>query len=1179
MVEEKFCRVCRCEGTPDQPLFHPCKCRGSIKYIHQDCLQYWLEHSNKDICDICHSKFNFKIIYNDGVPDSIPLKIIFKQFFRDLIHYQYQVVKYCLMIFCALFEVPTVISFIDKIIEFQLGVPIRIESPFLPNMFEDYKSSEYFIENFFSFLQCVIFHGIFIAMTFSVIIISMIIIQNSFVGDEGFQKIIDKKIGPQRRKLVDLFQLNRRRRALRGHENEQRVNRELESVGWVEGHVFARAEILLMINSLHRMIEELVEDPTVRDTFAAQVYLRDLDPEVISNEDIQKVFELYKKFRIALLTHRTEEREMFQVIQNVVNRDGRANVDDELVRANARFLMNFQDPELAGPAQNIDQINEIDQPIPAPIVEQDNEPEQLQGMWDGPKNITFIFQLTLLANLVSMVVLVCFKLIPSYQGMLFLSIIDTLAVSPLQKLYIIAHPYLYPYISLLIQSSPAQYVHALFQEFIVPNLILAFFQRNLFLPLRDAYVNSVQWTPTSSSSERIIVTLTGFAVFGLIIFACMKKMERSCTASNPLTGNYRTIYIVMLQIASIVKVFSLIAIEWAIFPLFCGMQIEFALVPIFNDDLYNYKLDPPFFGTVVFGVVPKWFMGTYFMYFFASFVSMIRSDILRDGVLFFIRPSDDPNLQLVHDALMRPFSLRLSRIALSAAVYSLYIHIEFSAMSWGICLFSPVKILPFHNEFFYERALFILVFILGMPLEKSFCKIWKAVFRFACSQLRLTSFLLDEDNPKERGKIIYKTLFAKLTNPTPDYSDPVLESETHLYFATHPNALCCFVPDGNYVRAPNDDHVSRNFVRTLFVPVTKSDQLLEPIPEYPDDDEIYNPYGDVDPMDVTTYTIVYRPPNFKWRLFAFFGILWLASMLITFALYVCTIFIGEPFIKLSILEKNLPTEYYKVDIYGVIITLLVLSCLEKITKAVRDQWSALSTVNTDSKSSSERLRAIKVIIFDNLNKLKEHYRMIVNHPFIKTIVNQLYRQFILVVGLSLCGYPVSECFLKETPLPLWSWFYFGSFVPLVLAFCDQKKKRARLYFFTAIFVCLAKIFLARFRTIKTNSAIPNNKPQTNTDINHSHPYLPGFLIGSSFFILDETQGVESWVYFSAWILSSLYTSYVYIVLGWGKFKDKTKQMYFDNMKVLSNADDDDDNEDGGEYNEEALEESGTENQG
>ena len=42
-----ICRVCRAEGTKEKPLYHPCICTGSIKYIHQEwlvcfvfCLQF-----------------------------------------------------------------------------------------------------------------------------------------------------------------------------------------------------------------------------------------------------------------------------------------------------------------------------------------------------------------------------------------------------------------------------------------------------------------------------------------------------------------------------------------------------------------------------------------------------------------------------------------------------------------------------------------------------------------------------------------------------------------------------------------------------------------------------------------------------------------------------------------------------------------------------------------------------------------------------------------------------------------------------------------------------------------------------------------------------------------------------------------------------------------------------------
>lgn len=41
------CRICRSEGSPEEPLFHPCKCSGSIQHVHQECLMEWLSHSHK----------------------------------------------------------------------------------------------------------------------------------------------------------------------------------------------------------------------------------------------------------------------------------------------------------------------------------------------------------------------------------------------------------------------------------------------------------------------------------------------------------------------------------------------------------------------------------------------------------------------------------------------------------------------------------------------------------------------------------------------------------------------------------------------------------------------------------------------------------------------------------------------------------------------------------------------------------------------------------------------------------------------------------------------------------------------------------------------------------------------------------------------------------------------------
>ena len=73
---EDICRVCRCEGTADRPLFHPCICTGSIKFIHQECLVQWLKYSKKEFCELCNYRFSFTPIYSPDMPQRIPVLLV-----------------------------------------------------------------------------------------------------------------------------------------------------------------------------------------------------------------------------------------------------------------------------------------------------------------------------------------------------------------------------------------------------------------------------------------------------------------------------------------------------------------------------------------------------------------------------------------------------------------------------------------------------------------------------------------------------------------------------------------------------------------------------------------------------------------------------------------------------------------------------------------------------------------------------------------------------------------------------------------------------------------------------------------------------------------------------------------------------------------------------------------------
>lgn len=72
--EEDVCRICRNPGDTDNPLRYPCACSGSIKFVHQDCLLQWLNHSNARQCEVCKHAFAFSPVYAENAPTRLPFR-------------------------------------------------------------------------------------------------------------------------------------------------------------------------------------------------------------------------------------------------------------------------------------------------------------------------------------------------------------------------------------------------------------------------------------------------------------------------------------------------------------------------------------------------------------------------------------------------------------------------------------------------------------------------------------------------------------------------------------------------------------------------------------------------------------------------------------------------------------------------------------------------------------------------------------------------------------------------------------------------------------------------------------------------------------------------------------------------------------------------------------------------
>ncbi|TMW42298.1 hypothetical protein DOY81_012622 [Sarcophaga bullata] len=52
------CRICRWNRSDMELLKTPCLCRGSVGFIHLQCLRKWIMHRRDNRCEICNQPFN-----------------------------------------------------------------------------------------------------------------------------------------------------------------------------------------------------------------------------------------------------------------------------------------------------------------------------------------------------------------------------------------------------------------------------------------------------------------------------------------------------------------------------------------------------------------------------------------------------------------------------------------------------------------------------------------------------------------------------------------------------------------------------------------------------------------------------------------------------------------------------------------------------------------------------------------------------------------------------------------------------------------------------------------------------------------------------------------------------------------------------------------------------------------
>ncbi|AOA63248.1 ERAD-associated ubiquitin-protein ligase [Komagataella phaffii CBS 7435] len=835
-MEEATCRICRTEATEDDPLYHPCACRGSIKYIHQNCLEEWLKYSSKNSqCDICHQKFSFRVVYDQDTPAHAPVKLILQQIRTSIDRklFSFLVIISCIVCAILLFSYTTlVLRYSSFLLSFSFvhGIPTTTEL-LLGQSETPISLQEFFNTDPAGCIRKALVSSLLPGFLFllALLILGPVIKLNHewIIRETSFLKMLHNRIGPV-------------------HSNERHAY-----VNQVDG--MRIAGILQQIQEQRDANHGVLRRENV-DALANNIL------GITGNEQLAEAMRLaIENVEQAEPNH--EENDIND--ENEINllNEQPAHVEEGLP-AEDQDDVDFDEPPAVA-AQNADLDPDFrpfdvaeepadqaaDEPaLPEPRAQAEPELDFNLGVPDEPEANNDLFE-------------IMFSLHPA-----------------LPPLILTAAIFIEPVVLTLL--------------FIIPCLV-SFAILDLLRPL-GRLINSIpeaemvtslfiRQPGAEASGIRIFGHLIiGYSFFAFMVYLILRKIEKSCNPrTNPLR-KFRQFYNIVFGWSCTFKVFTLLGIEQLLFPITCGFLMDFCIAPV--------MVDPRSTGTLLLSqnfkvlnhslhyMLYLWSIGSSYMFCFATFVGMCRSHILRPGVLFFIRTPDDPNVRLIHEALTRPFFLQLFRIFISLIVYTIFILAGIGSVTWFFGLFTPLlpvvipTILPTGILRFYMSPLWIAPALLQGRKHKDLVILyWKKAYTISAARVRLSSFILNNPIPEERGRIVYRHFYHRLS-ATPDYSKPMSVRQATQHFKENPSVNAIFVPDGNYVRVPDDDAVSRKYLKRLFVAVTKDDNLLEPLKEENTaEDNSQEPSYDSDSetMEITTHCVVYRPPHFKARYISF----------------------------------------------------------------------------------------------------------------------------------------------------------------------------------------------------------------------------------------------------------------------------------------------------------------------
>ncbi|KAK5779829.1 hypothetical protein RI543_002365 [Arxiozyma heterogenica] len=923
------CRICRGEATPDNPLFHPCECKGSIKYLHEPCLLEWISARNLDVnkpgsiikCDICHYPFKFKTKYSDNMPDHIPISEIVKNSLLNCVAKIYSTLLIAISLNLFFFGIPLVWNFFGKCYTFMLDGQLPFHGQFWKSVLLGYREKYFFNNESFDYSFYSIILTLLENTKFSSIQIALIIIlhlalyfqYDMIVREEVFSKMVFHKIGPNfsveemknrlkatfpamEDEMLDQVATMMRDRERREHEarldeEERAYNRQFDIPEEEIEPITEHTNELPTGQQQQENEENNEQEEGGHDTEVN-------DPDYVigddntTNSDVDTVdSEGDHNIDPNEIDHLQEERnQALRNVAEVAEENHNNNVFAEPLVRPVRPPQPLQQPRNAN--ENIDAqeiINELQG-------NQNNIEQVAPFLININLKPTMVLVYTMAAVAIISIYILISYYIPSLLGYMLIYLYSSVISIFIRGL-----------ISLFHLTNCDSVFSLLFSKSPYFNNIAAWFNENLAHFVVKYYHGYVHNTLPTSLFVRSVPALTTYLTAIAMICTASTYVSKGYSRRNGMSNSTRRlIFQLLFAIRCTFKVFSLFFIELAGFPIIAGVMLDLSLISPILDSSTSWLWIPKmcWFWTKA-SIIVYWIIGTLYMYWFAKYIGMIRQYIIRPGVLFFIRSPDDPNIKILHDSLIHPMGIQLSRLCLSMFIYAIFILAGFGIHTRLIFpLLFANNFLNTYKPFSEVNFVNVLTMLTCFYLAKLIIennrnvivlvrKYWIKVFQVISRKSRLSSFILGKDYSLERGHILYRNYFYKFFAPktaqwsNPDlFSNPKTETSAKQLFKENDMIHAYFIPDGMLMRVPSSDIVSRNYVQTMFVPVTKDDKLLKPLDlkklkERNQKNAGEFAYLDQQNTEFDDYFVCYVPPNFKFRYISLIVLTWLfASLLI-----------------------------------------------------------------------------------------------------------------------------------------------------------------------------------------------------------------------------------------------------------------------------------------------------------